>query len=110
MEVEVVDVQIQVMDVRNEVVADAQIREVVVRHVVMAKDLNSPVANYPRLRHEYHKVMFVGEEVLEVQALLVLLLEVDFDGACGGERDFPLRDGDGVLSFWCSSLEDIRLT
>ncbi|GJR66600.1 hypothetical protein Tco_0012665 [Tanacetum coccineum] len=36
-------------------------------------------------------------------------IEVDFDGACGGERDFFLGGGDGVLSFWCSSLEDERL-
>ncbi|GJQ90978.1 hypothetical protein Tco_0002117 [Tanacetum coccineum] len=36
----------------------------------------------------------------------VLLLEVDFDGACGGERDFFLGGGDGVLSFCCSSLKD----
>ncbi|GJV01754.1 hypothetical protein Tco_1335323 [Tanacetum coccineum] len=81
-----------------------------VRHVVVAKDLKGMVANYPRLRHEYHEVVFVGEEVLEGQALLVLILEEDFDGACGGERDLPLGDGDGVLSFWCSSLEDVRLT
>ncbi|GJZ90488.1 hypothetical protein Tco_0662415 [Tanacetum coccineum] len=33
-------------------------------------------------------------------------LEVDLDGACGGERDFFLRGGDGVFTFWCSSLED----
>ncbi|GJS13195.1 hypothetical protein Tco_0407667 [Tanacetum coccineum] len=31
---------------------------------------------------------------------------VDFNDACGGERDFPLGGGDGVLSFWCSPLED----
>ncbi|GJV07972.1 protein kinase, ATP binding site-containing protein [Tanacetum coccineum] len=46
------------------------------------------------------------EEALELQFLgsasLVLLLEVDFDGACGGERDFFLRGGDGVVSSWCS--------
>ncbi|GJY97453.1 hypothetical protein Tco_0514363 [Tanacetum coccineum] len=45
------------------------------------------------------------EEVLEC----VLLLEMDFDGACGGERDFFLGGGEGVLSFGCSSLEDVRL-
>ncbi|GJZ40329.1 hypothetical protein Tco_0586892 [Tanacetum coccineum] len=37
----------------------------------------------------------------------VLLLEMDFDGACGGERDFFLRGGEGVLSFGCSSLKDV---
>ncbi|GKB48911.1 hypothetical protein Tco_0899664 [Tanacetum coccineum] len=94
-----------VVYVRNKVVADAEIQEVGVKHVVVSKDLKGPVANCPRLRHEYHEVVFGREEVLEV-----LLLEVDFDGACGGERDFPLGDGDGVLSFWCSSLEDVRLT
>ncbi|GJY18479.1 hypothetical protein Tco_0389970 [Tanacetum coccineum] len=36
--------------------------------------------------------------------------EMDFDGACGGERDFFLGGGEGVLSFGCSSLEDVRLT
>ncbi|GJT97754.1 hypothetical protein Tco_1093272 [Tanacetum coccineum] len=40
----------------------------------------------------------------------VLLLEVDFDGAFGGEMDLPFGDGDGVLSFCCSSLEEERLT
>nr|GEW21968.1 hypothetical protein [Tanacetum cinerariifolium] len=40
----------------------------------------------------------------------VLLVEMDFDGACGGERDFFLGGGEGVLSFGCSSLEDMRLT
>ncbi|GKB95627.1 hypothetical protein Tco_0981764 [Tanacetum coccineum] len=55
-----------------------------------------------------HLMISVVVEVLEVQASLVLLLEVDFDGACGGERDFFLGGGDGVLSFWCSSLEDLR--
>ncbi|GJR42424.1 hypothetical protein Tco_1310527 [Tanacetum coccineum] len=106
----VVDVQIRVVDVRNEVVADSQIREVDVRHVVVMKDLKGLVANYPWLIHEYHEVVFIEEEVLEVQASLVLLREVDFDGECSCERDFPLRDGDGVLSFWCSSLEDVMLT
>ncbi|GJU11047.1 hypothetical protein Tco_1133443 [Tanacetum coccineum] len=90
MELEVVDVQIRVVDVINEVVADAQIREEGVRHVVVAKDLKGPVANYLWLTHMGH--------------------EVDFDCTFGGERDFFLGGGDGVLSFWCSSLEDSRLT
>ncbi|GJT91955.1 hypothetical protein Tco_1080800 [Tanacetum coccineum] len=34
---------------------------------------------------------------------------VDFDGACGDERDFFRGGGDGVISFWCSSLEDSRV-
>ncbi|GJW52338.1 hypothetical protein Tco_0093689 [Tanacetum coccineum] len=54
------------------------------------------------------KVMDIVVEVLDVQASLVLLLEVDFDGACGGERDFFRRGGDGVLSLRCFSLEDLR--
>ncbi|GKD67684.1 hypothetical protein Tco_1321774, partial [Tanacetum coccineum] len=95
----VVDVQIRVVDVRNEVVADAQLREEGVRHMVVAMDLKSPVANYSWLRHKYHEVVFIVEKVLKVQASLVLLLEVDFDGACGGERDFFIGGGDGVLSF-----------
>ncbi|GJY63185.1 hypothetical protein Tco_0464645 [Tanacetum coccineum] len=40
----------------------------------------------------------------------VILLEMDLDGAYGGERDFFLEGGEGVLSFGCSSLEDMRLT
>ncbi|GKE45592.1 hypothetical protein Tco_1472876, partial [Tanacetum coccineum] len=43
-------------------------------------------------------------------SMCVLLLEIDFDGACGGETNFFLRGGEGVLSFGCSSLEDVRLT
>ncbi|GJU65692.1 hypothetical protein Tco_1247527 [Tanacetum coccineum] len=35
---------------------------------------------------------------------------LDFDGAFGGERDFFRGGGDGVLSMWCSSLEDSRFT
>ncbi|GKD93154.1 hypothetical protein Tco_1372991 [Tanacetum coccineum] len=35
---------------------------------------------------------------------------MDFDGACGGERDFFLGGGEGVLLIGCSSLEDVRLT
>ncbi|GJS17286.1 hypothetical protein Tco_0411758 [Tanacetum coccineum] len=46
------------------------------------------------------------DEVLEC----VLLLEMDFDGAYGGERDLFLGGGEGVLSFGYSSLEDVRLT
>nr|GEW49600.1 reverse transcriptase domain-containing protein [Tanacetum cinerariifolium] len=96
---------VKVVDVRSEVVADAQIRDEGVRHMVAAKDLKGLVANYPRLTHMGHEVTKFMVEVLKV-----LLLEVDFDGAFGGERDFPIGYGDDVLSFWCSSLEDVRLT
>nr|GEX12615.1 hypothetical protein [Tanacetum cinerariifolium] len=104
MEVEVMSVQILVVNVRNKVVANAQIREVVVRHMAVANDLKDSVANYPRLTHIGHEVIKFMVEVLEVQALLVLLLEVDFDGAFGRERDLFLGGGDGVLSFWYSSI------
>ncbi|GJU21861.1 hypothetical protein Tco_1155203 [Tanacetum coccineum] len=87
-------------------VANLEIQEVVVRHVVVEMDLKSPVANCPSLTHKGYLVTFVVEEVLEC----VLLLEIDFDGACGGERDFFLGGGEGVLSFGCSLLEDVRLT
>ncbi|GJZ93469.1 zinc knuckle CX2CX4HX4C containing protein, partial [Tanacetum coccineum] len=43
-------------------------------------------------------------------SICVLLLEMDFDGACGGERNFFLGGGDGVFSIWCSLLEDVKLT
>ncbi|GJV33901.1 hypothetical protein Tco_1394301 [Tanacetum coccineum] len=43
-------------------------------------------------------------------SMCVLLLEIDFYGACGGESDFFLGGGKGVLLFGCSSLEDVRLT
>nr|GFB47884.1 hypothetical protein [Tanacetum cinerariifolium] len=99
---EVVDVQIRVVDV--------QIQVVNARHKAVTMDLKGPVANYLRLTHMGHLVISVVVEALVVQASLVLLLVVDFDGACDGERDFFLGGGDGVLSFWCSSLEDSRLT
>nr|GFA23397.1 hypothetical protein [Tanacetum cinerariifolium] len=99
---EVVDVQIRVVDV--------QIQVVNARHKAVTMDLKGLVANYLRLTHMGHLVISVVVEVLVVQASLVLLLVVDFDGACGGERDFFLGGGDGVLSFWCFSLEDSRLT
>ncbi|GJS60604.1 hypothetical protein Tco_0655388 [Tanacetum coccineum] len=54
-------------------------------------------------KREDHLVTLEVEEVLEC----VLLLEIDFDGACGGESDFFLGGGEGVLSFGCSSLEDV---
>ncbi|GJV35378.1 hypothetical protein Tco_1407855 [Tanacetum coccineum] len=40
-------------------------------------------------------------------SMCVLLLEIDFDGACGGESDFFLGGGDGVLSFGCFLLEGL---
>ncbi|GJZ27099.1 hypothetical protein Tco_0571352 [Tanacetum coccineum] len=92
---EVVDVQIQVVDVRHEVVT---------------MDLKGSVANYLWLKHIGHEVVFVGVEVLKIQASLVIILEVYFDGACGDERCFFLGGGDGVLSCWCSSLDNSRLT
>ncbi|GJV45900.1 hypothetical protein Tco_1430436 [Tanacetum coccineum] len=52
----------------------------------------------------------LGDDDDDDEVLCVLLLEMDFDGACGGERDFFLGGGEGVLSFGCSSLEDVRLT
>ncbi|GJR82433.1 hypothetical protein Tco_0153218 [Tanacetum coccineum] len=45
---------------------------------------------------------------LEMMMRCSELLEVDLDGACGGERDFFLGGDEGVFSFWCSSLEDSR--
>ncbi|GKB79980.1 hypothetical protein Tco_0946875 [Tanacetum coccineum] len=56
------------VDVINEVVSDAQIREKGVRHVVVAKDLKGMVANYSRLTHMGHEVTKFMVEVLEVQA------------------------------------------
>nr|GEV22340.1 hypothetical protein [Tanacetum cinerariifolium] len=44
-----------------------------------------------------------GDEVCEV-----LLLDVDFDGALGGDNDFTLGGGEGFLSSRLSSLEDPR--
>ncbi|GKD74983.1 hypothetical protein Tco_1333265 [Tanacetum coccineum] len=45
------------------------------KHVVVAKDLKGPIANYPWLTHTGHEV---------------LPLEVDFDGAFSGERDLEV--------------------
>nr|GEU51049.1 hypothetical protein [Tanacetum cinerariifolium] len=100
------DFQDLVMDVECFQVEDLVIREVFMRHVVVEMDLKSPMANFPSLTHKGYLVTFVEEEVLEC----VLLLEMDFDGACGGERDFFLEGGEGVLLFGCSSLEDVRMT
>ncbi|GJX54735.1 hypothetical protein Tco_0283104 [Tanacetum coccineum] len=63
------------------------------------------VANYPWFEHRGHWDICSGGS-----SECVLLLEMDFDGACGGERDFFLGGGEGVLSFGCSLLEDVRLT
>ncbi|GKF02316.1 hypothetical protein Tco_0029239 [Tanacetum coccineum] len=93
-----------------EMEVDVQIRVVDVRHEEVAMDLKSLMASYLQLTRMGYEVINVMVEVLEVQASFVLLLEVDFDGACGGKRDLFLGGGDGVLSFWCSSLEDARLT
>ncbi|GJS57444.1 hypothetical protein Tco_0652228 [Tanacetum coccineum] len=73
-------------------VVDLEIREVVVRHVVVEMDLKGPVANCPSLTHKglFGDICSGGK--------------MDFDGACGGERDFFLGGGEGVLSFRCSSL------
>nr|GFB40682.1 hypothetical protein [Tanacetum cinerariifolium] len=46
-------------------VADLEIREVVMRHVVVEMDLKGPVANCPSLTHRGYLVTFVLEEVLE---------------------------------------------
>ncbi|GJX98451.1 ribonuclease H-like domain-containing protein [Tanacetum coccineum] len=75
-------------------VVDLEIRKVVVRHVVVEMDLKGLVANCPSLTHRGYFVTFVVEEVLEC----ILLLEMDFNGACGGERDFFLGGGEGFLS------------
>nr|GEW57563.1 retrovirus-related Pol polyprotein from transposon TNT 1-94 [Tanacetum cinerariifolium] len=91
---------IELMVVVQIQMADLEIREVVMRHVVVEMDLKGPVADCPSLAHKGYLVTFVVEEVLEI----------DLDGACGGEMDFFLRGGEGVLSFSCSSLEDVRLT
>ncbi|GJY20726.1 hypothetical protein Tco_0393292 [Tanacetum coccineum] len=86
--VEVVDVQIRVVDVRNEV-------------VVM--DLRGPMANYTRMRHVSYEVMFVVMEDLEVQASLVrqiLVWVVELHELV----DFFLGSGDGVLLLWVPHL------
>nr|GEY27603.1 hypothetical protein [Tanacetum cinerariifolium] len=71
-------------------VADLEIWEVVVRHVVLEIDLKGWVANCSSLTHRGYLLTFVVEEVLEC----VLLVEKDFYGACGGERDLFLRGGE----------------
>ncbi|GJW77242.1 hypothetical protein Tco_0138924 [Tanacetum coccineum] len=79
---EVVDFEVVVVDEQNLMV-----------------DVRSKVASRPCLEHRDCEV------VCEV-----LLLEVDFKGACGGQRDFSLGGGDEVLSFRFSSLDVSRLT
>nr|GEY30929.1 hypothetical protein [Tanacetum cinerariifolium] len=97
---------VEIMVVIQIQVADLEIQEVVVRHVAVEMDLKGLMANCLLLIPNGYLVTFVVEEVLKC----VLLLEIDFDGACGGERDLFLGGDEGVLSFGCSSLEDVRLT
>ncbi|GJS16178.1 hypothetical protein Tco_0410650 [Tanacetum coccineum] len=65
----------------------------------------------PRCLEDWENLDFqdlvVDGECFQVEC--VLLQEMDFDGAYGGERDFFLG-GEGVLSFGCSSLKDVILT
>ncbi|GJT44463.1 hypothetical protein Tco_0953178 [Tanacetum coccineum] len=42
-------------------------------------------------------------------SICVLLLEMDFDEACGGERDFYLGGGDGVFSLRLTTFECLTL-
>ncbi|GKA71511.1 hypothetical protein Tco_0777650 [Tanacetum coccineum] len=85
---------VELMVVAQIPMVDVETWVVVVRHVVVEMDLKGPMANCPYLR--------LVVEVLEC----VLLLEMNFNGACGGERDFFRGGGEGVLSLGCSSLED----
>ncbi|GJW34266.1 hypothetical protein Tco_0054298 [Tanacetum coccineum] len=96
---------VELMVVAQILVVDVENRVVVVSLVVVEMDLKGPVANYLWFEHNVHLVTFVVVEVLEC----VLLLEMDFDGACGSEMDFFLGSGKGVFSFGCSSLEDSRI-
>ncbi|GJR84036.1 hypothetical protein Tco_0154821 [Tanacetum coccineum] len=84
----VVDVQIQVVVMEMQVVVE--------RHEVVEIDLKGSVANCSRLTHKGYLVT----------KFMVEVLEMDFDGAFGSERDFPFEDGDGALSFCSSLLED----
>ncbi|GKC87668.1 hypothetical protein Tco_1148317 [Tanacetum coccineum] len=84
-------------------VADAQIERWVLFAVcetrMVVKGFDGTGGHYLRIETEYHAAVFWARKFLEKWSDLVLLLEVDFDGACGGERDFVLGGGDGVLSF-----------
>ncbi|GJS92047.1 hypothetical protein Tco_0774683 [Tanacetum coccineum] len=73
---------VELMVVAQILAVDVETQVVVVRHVVVEMDLKDPVANYPWFEHKVHLVTCEVVEVLEC----VLLLEMDFDGACGGER------------------------
>nr|GEV56105.1 putative reverse transcriptase domain-containing protein [Tanacetum cinerariifolium] len=63
------DFQDLVVDVVQIRVADLEIREVVMRHVMVEMDLKDPVANYPWFEHKDHLVTLLVEEVLEVLVL-----------------------------------------
>ncbi|GJX15556.1 hypothetical protein Tco_0216388, partial [Tanacetum coccineum] len=52
------------------VVIDVQIRVVDVKNEAVLPDLRDLVANYPRSKHECYEAVFVVMEVLEVQASL----------------------------------------
>ncbi|GKC73845.1 hypothetical protein Tco_1119728 [Tanacetum coccineum] len=53
------------------VVIDVQIRVVDVKNEAVLPDLRDLVANYPRSKHECYEAVFVVMEVLEVQASLI---------------------------------------
>ncbi|GJW25311.1 hypothetical protein Tco_0039122 [Tanacetum coccineum] len=55
-------------------VADLEIQEVVVRHVVVEMDLKGPVVNYPSLTHKGYLVTFIVDEVLERWILMELVV------------------------------------
>ncbi|GJZ97425.1 hypothetical protein Tco_0669878 [Tanacetum coccineum] len=78
------------------VVVDERSRVVDARSEVIVVDVRSPVASHQCWKHGDCEV--------------VHLLEVDFEGACGGERVLSLGGEDGVLSFQFSSLDVSRLT
>ncbi|GJU53239.1 hypothetical protein Tco_1226953 [Tanacetum coccineum] len=56
-----------------EVVVDVEIRVVDVKNEVVVMDLRDLMANYPRLRHVSYEAVFVVMEDLEVQASLLIL-------------------------------------
>ncbi|GKB16208.1 hypothetical protein Tco_0850131, partial [Tanacetum coccineum] len=53
-----------------EVVVDIQIRVVDMRNEVLVTDLRDPMANYPWMKHVFHEVVVVLVEVIKVQASL----------------------------------------
>ncbi|GKD07911.1 hypothetical protein Tco_1187596 [Tanacetum coccineum] len=104
---------------RKDAILDQRLKSLILS--VLLNDQINSVINYLTAKSTWDDLILYHEGPSDVKESRVMDLnlcyntfkfkeEMDFDGACGGERDFFLGGGEGVLSFGCSSLKDVRLT